>query len=120
MMFGVKDTDGINGNEQLVATTEYFNSPNVKFPFVYWIKEVVKGKRWEYKVKDWFRKYPTPKESFVDHAVFLKKNQRYYKAFLYNNNPYLFAREVCKAGYATAPDYQQQLEAVMKMIEPHL
>src|SRR5262245_8569474 len=64
MMFGVKDTDGINGNEQLLVTTEYHNSPNFKYPAILSITEIIKGKRWKYKVKDWFRKYPTPEESF--------------------------------------------------------
>ena len=27
MMFGIKDTDGINGNEQLITTTEYLKNP---------------------------------------------------------------------------------------------
>ena len=32
MFFGVKDTDGINGNEQLLTTTEYSKSDSLKFP----------------------------------------------------------------------------------------
>ena len=32
MFFGVKDTDGVNGNEQLLTTTEFSKSPNLKFP----------------------------------------------------------------------------------------
>lgn len=117
MMFGVKDTDGVNGNEQLITTTEYHDSPNVKYPVILAITEVVAGKRWKYKVKDWFRKYPTPEESFRDHARFLQANKRYRQAFTYSADPYRFAQEVCAAGYATAPDYYATLQQVMKKIE---
>lgn len=117
MMFGVKDTDGVNGNEQLITTTEYHSSPNVKYPFLYWVKEVVKGKRWQYKVKDWFRKYPTPYESFRDHALFLQTNKRYGPAFSYRFLPYEFAKAICTAGYATSPDYWPVIESIMKTIE---
>jgi flagellar protein FlgJ len=30
--FGVKDTDGVNGNEQLLTTTEYSRRMDLKFP----------------------------------------------------------------------------------------
>lgn len=117
MMFGVKDTDGVNGNEQLITTTEYHNSPNVKYPVVMSLVEVLKGKRWKYKVKDWFRKYPTPYDSFRDHAFFLQRNKRYREALTYKYLPYRFAEEVCKAGYATAPNYWRSLKSVMGRIE---
>lgn len=122
MMFGVKDTDGINGNEQLVTTTEYHNSPRVKYPYIYTITEVVKGKRWKYKVKDWFRKYPTPFESFRDHALFLIGNKRYREALTYKYLPYEFGKAVSDAGYATvgAEAYWKSLNAVMKMVESNI
>ncbi len=118
MMFGVKDTDGINGNEQLLTTTEYHKSPNVKYPVVIWVKRV--GNLYKYRIKDWFRKYASPEESFRDHAIFLKKNPRYRGAFNYTRAPYLFAKEVCKAGYATDPNYQHSIEAIMRMIEKYI
>ncbi|MGL4596344.1 MAG: glucosaminidase domain-containing protein, partial [Bacteroidia bacterium] len=31
MFFGVKDTDGLNGNEQLLTTTEYSRRSDLKF-----------------------------------------------------------------------------------------
>lgn len=115
-MFGIKDTDGVNGNEQLFTTTEYHNRPNVKYPVIISIVEVIKGKRWKYKIKDWFRKYPSPRESFTDHGTFLVKNKRYSAAFN-TENAYEFAEEVAKAGYATDPNYIETLKKVMKMIE---
>lgn len=115
-MFGIKDTDGVNGNEQLLITTEYHNSPNFKYPAILSITEIIKGKRWKYKVKDWFRKYPTPYESFRDHGNFLRKNKRYAKAFL-TTTPEDFAKEVCRAGYATDPDYEKSILKIMNTIK---
>jgi flagellar protein FlgJ len=42
MMFGVKDSDGINGNEQLLTTFEYLSHPNAKFPVIISIKQIAK------------------------------------------------------------------------------
>lgn len=117
MMFGVKDTDGINGNEQLLTTTEYHSSPRVKYPLIIAITEVIKGKRWKYRIKDWFRKYPSPYESFRDHARFLKANKRYAAAWSYTAQPYLFALKVCNAGYATDPNYFTSIKSIMQRIE---
>jgi flagellum-specific peptidoglycan hydrolase FlgJ len=80
-------------------------------------------KLWKYKVKDWFRKYDTPEESFTDHAKLLTTAKlkdgslRYGKAFHYTDNPYLFAAEIHKAGYATDPDYTMKLIKLMDMIK---
>lgn len=120
MMFGVKDTDGVNGNEQLLTTTEYHSTPTYKYPYIYTIVEVVKGRRWKYKVKDWFRKYPTPGDSFRDHARFLKKNPRYKKAFLYPDQPYKFAQAVCEAGYATDPTYWSKIRSIMIILQKYI
>lgn len=119
MMFGVKDTDGRNGNEQLLTTTEYHSSPSVKYPVILWVKEVKRGRLWKYRIKDWFRKYPSPYESFRDHSLFLKKNQRYRNALVFSKAPYLFAKKVCKAGYATDPEYWNKIESIMKTIEKY-
>jgi flagellar protein FlgJ len=57
--FGIKDFDGVNGDEQLLTTTEYLDTPNAKFPQI--ISIVKRGAKWLYTVKDWFKKYLTPK-----------------------------------------------------------
>lgn len=114
MMFGKKDSDGINGNEQLLTTTEYFDNPDKKFPVV--LKVVKVGaKLWKYTVKDWFRKYDTPADSFRDHARLLISNQKYKEAMNHKNDPYRFALEISKY-YATAPNYYDSLEKLMNMI----
>ncbi|NCX93144.1 MAG: peptidoglycan hydrolase [Gammaproteobacteria bacterium] len=122
MFFGVKDTDGINGNEQLIVTTEYHNSMNVKYPEIISITPVVRNgkKMYRYKVKDYFRRYDTPEQCFTEHAMFFKKNKRYATALTVAGDPYRFAEEIAKAGYATAPDYADTLKKIIDMVRKHL
>ena len=119
MLFGIKDTDGVNGNEQLITTTEYSRSANAKFPNIISVTPVIRnGQKWfKYKIKDYFRKYPTPKESFVDHANFFIKNKRYAAALTVKSDPYKFIDAIAKAGYATDPNYADTLKSVAKSIE---
>ncbi|MDR2002405.1 MAG: glucosaminidase domain-containing protein [Prevotella sp.] len=119
MFFGIKDTDGINGNEQLLRTTEVLKNPNVKFPEVISVKKRRDGK-YDYVVKDWFRKYETPEGSFTNHACFFFTYNRYKPALEVKEDPYLFAEEIVKAGYATAPNYARELKKIMKMIEGYM
>lgn len=116
MMFGKKDSDGMNGNEQLLTTTEYLSDPNKKFPVVLSVLKVGE-KMWKYKVKDWFRKYNTPEESFTDHARLLVNSPRYRNAMLHTDDPYRFAAEIHKAGYATDPDYTKKLHSLIDTIK---
>ncbi|MFV0326897.1 MAG: glycoside hydrolase family 73 protein [Bacteroides xylanisolvens] len=119
MFFGIKDTDGINGNEQLLRTTEVLKNPNVKFPEIISITKRPDGK-YTYRVKDWFRKYETPEGSFTDHACFFFTYNRYKQALEVKHDPYLFADEVAKAGYATDPNYAASLKKIIKMIEKYI
>lgn len=120
--FGVKDTDGINGNEQLLTTTEYSRRSDLKFPQIISITPIVRNgvKMFRYKVKDYFRKYDSPEACFTDHARFFLKNKRYAEALLVKHNPALFATAIAQAGYATAPNYAGTLKAVIKTIERYL
>ncbi|SNA77247.1 glycoside hydrolase family 73 protein [Flavobacterium psychrophilum] len=115
MMFGIKDTDGINGNEQLITTTEFSKSASLKFPVIISIKKQLNG-LYKYIVKDYFRKYNTPEDSFLDHANFFLKNKRYAKALLVRSNTMLFIEEIAKAGYATDPNYSVALKGVATSI----
>ncbi|MDN3671689.1 glucosaminidase domain-containing protein [Flavobacterium branchiarum] len=122
MLFGVKDTDGINGNEQLLVTTEYSKSANTKFPNIISVTPVVRnGQKWfKYKIKDYFRKYNTLEDCFTDHAQFFIKNKRYAKALLVKHNTYLFIDEIAKAGYATDPNYAKLLRGIAKDLEKYI
>jgi len=121
--FGIKVPKNLVSNtpankKQLFKTTEVLNAPNLgyKFPQVMSIYELPNGK-YKYEVKDWFRKYDTPEECFTDHAEFFFRNKRYAKALLVKADPYKFADEVAKAGYATATNYAKILKDVIKTIE---
>jgi flagellar protein FlgJ len=116
MFFGIKDTDGLNGNEQLLITTEYLARPDAKFPAVLSVTKTA-GKLWKYVVKDYFRKYATPADSFIDHCKFFFKNSRYAGALKVKGNAYLFIDAIAAAGYATAPNYASLLKQVARSIE---
>lgn len=121
MFFGVKaGKETPADKKQLLTTTEILSSPNLKhlFPLVILVKMLSSGK-YKYIVKDWFRKYDTPEECFTDHAQFFFKNKRYAKALLVRSDPYKFAEEVAKAGYATAINYADSLKKVIKTIESY-
>ncbi|MFV0267959.1 MAG: glycoside hydrolase family 73 protein [Draconibacterium sp.] len=123
MMFGIKDTDGVNGNEQLVRTKEYHCSPGLKYPVIHSVIPVKKGNVmvYEYDVETWFRKYDNPANSFRDYARFIFANPRYKKALAVREIPELYLKELAKAGYATGPDYEefmmQMLSSVVKRLK---
>ena len=116
-MFGVKAKAGTPPEKrQLVVTKEVLSSPNVAFPEIIRITKRADGK-YQYEVKDWFRKYDSPEESFTDHANLFMNNKRYAKALEVKADPYKFAEEVAKAGYATEPTYAERLKGVIRTIE---
>ena len=120
MFFGVKASkDAPDGKKQLLRTREVLSSLNVKFPEVISVTPRKDGK-YEYVVRDWFRKYNTPEECFTDHADFFFKNKRYAKALEVKSDPYRFAEEVAKAGYATDPNYAETLKKIVGMIEKYI
>lgn len=122
MFFGVKDTDGINGNEQLLVTTEYSRRADLKFPEIISITPVERNgvKYFKYVVKDYFRRYETPEECFTDHASFFFRNPRYAKALEVKYDPIRFIEEIAKAGYATDPGYADTLKKVAMTIQAWL
>lgn len=119
MLFGIKARPETPADKkQLLRTTEVLSSANAVFPKIISIKKRADGK-YTYTVLDWFRKYETQEECFTDHAQFFFKNNRYAKALLVRSDPYKFAEEVAKAGYATAPDYANSLKKIIKMLESY-
>ena len=122
MMFGIKDTDGINGNEQLIRTKEYLPTPDYKFPVIHSITRVKKGNVYLYKydIEDYFRKYDTPADSFRHYAQFIFENPRYKKALKVKHDPELYLREIARAGYATNSDYESYMMAVLNSVRRRL
>lgn len=120
MFFGVKAAPGtIPANEQLLTTTEYSRRADLEFPEVISVAPVVMDgtKMFKYTVKDYFRKYATPEESFTDHASFFIHNPRYADALKVKTDAVEFLNAIAKAGYATAPNYAETLGSVVKTIE---
>lgn len=125
MFFGIKAKPNTPTEErQLLLTTEilpcdwqtYQRIPALqKFPEVLSVTKRPDGK-YTYKVKDWFKKYPSPEASFTDHALFFLHNPRYAEALKVKTDPYLFAEAIARAGYATAPDYATQLKKIIKQL----
>ena len=122
MFFGVKDTDGINGNEQLLTTTEYTRSAKNPMPVAISSTPVVRNgvKMFKHKGKDYFRKYNTPEDCFNDHAQFFIKNKRYAEALKVKSDYIKFFDAIALAGYATDPNYAATLKAVSKSITKHI
>jgi peptidoglycan hydrolase-like protein with peptidoglycan-binding domain/LAS superfamily LD-carboxypeptidase LdcB len=115
--FGIKAKASMPENmRQLLKTKEVMSRPDAKFPEVISVTPRPDGK-YDYVVRDWFRVYPDAATAFSEHGSFLTRNKRYAKAFAVAHDPYAFATEVARAGYATGPTYEKELHAVMRMIE---
>lgn len=93
-LFGIKADKSWHGESIMKPTTEY-----------------IKGKR--ITVQAPFRKYKSLADSIADHALFLRNNKRYSKAFECGNGCE-FAEAIAKAGYATDPAYSALLIAIIK------
>lgn len=61
-----------------------------------------------------FRVFQSAADSFIDHGRFLTENPRYEPAFAHTGDPDEFARQIHRAGYATAPDYADRLIRLMR------
>ncbi|WP_240421864.1 glucosaminidase domain-containing protein [Paenibacillus periandrae] len=90
--FGIKKHDW-TGNTVLMWTTEVINGVTKK-------------------VQAEFRAYPNAIAGFADHTKFLLDNSIYAIA-LSKKNPYEFANEIHRAGYATNPQYSTNLKNLM-------
>mgnify|MGYP002713064455 CR=1 FL=1 len=122
MLFGMKVGSGRNyggwtGEDQLIPTTEYSSKPGLSFPFIFPGYPIIStAGKWKYKIKDYFRAYPTPLHAFLDWAGLLSGSSRYQHAMRNRGDPYRFADEVATAGYATDPGYAGKVKGVMNEI----
>lgn len=125
MLFGIKDTDGINGNEQLIDTTEfskiYTSDPRVVgLASITSVEPVIIHgiKTFKYKGKAYFRAYKSASESFIDHANFFLTNKRYAHALTDKADPYKFSDDIIAAGYGSGPDYAKLLKEIITELKP--
>jgi len=114
--FGIKADKSWSGKKQLLKTTEILPSGR-SFPEV--ISTTPTGKKnskgvdlFKYIIRDYFRVYDDPAQSFNDRGQFFLKNPRY-KIALTKSDPKEFATEIAKAGYATDPDYAKKLHSLI-------
>jgi flagellum-specific peptidoglycan hydrolase FlgJ len=115
-MFGIKVTLKVpEAQRKLCTTREVHKTNSVRYPEVISVNQRADG-LFDYVVKDWFRAFESPTDSFLTHGKVLQA-PRYAKAFAHTDDPYAFAREVAAGGYATAPNYASALTGVMKLIE---
>lgn len=104
MCFGIKAGPNWHGQRQLLRTWEVFSSPAVKWPFqVLSVTRRPEDGKYRYELFDEFRAYGSIKESYLDHAAFLKGNPRYAAAWHQTGNDLAFMAAVIAAGYATDP-----------------
>ncbi|HHT9135875.1 MAG TPA: glycoside hydrolase family 73 protein [Candidatus Wunengus sp. YC60] len=117
--FGIKDTDGINGNEQLITTTEYSKRSDLKFERLLHMEPVeIKGEKFfRYTIQSYFRKYNSAEESFKDHARFFLENSRYAQALLHKSDPDAFTDAIAAAGYATGPNYASTIKSIIHSLK---
>jgi hypothetical protein len=101
---------------QLWRTREVLPNPNGKFPEIISITKRPDG-RYDYVVRAWFRVFPDVTTAFQEHGAMLARVSNYRKAFAHTNDPYAFATEIARGGYATDPSYERVLHSVMKTIE---
>ncbi|WP_097026192.1 glycoside hydrolase family 73 protein [Clostridium peptidivorans] len=95
-LFGVKAIGGWRGAKKSYATYEYYNGKKTL-------------------INDYFRVYNSYAESIEDHALFLVNNSRYKQNGFFSAKDYVGqANALQQAGYATAPNYAQQLIALIK------
>ena len=85
------------------------------FPEIISVRKTANG-QYYCQVRDWFRKYNSPEESFTDHARLLSQHPRYQKAMRYKNDPYRLAEEIAAAGYATDPKYAYKLKIIIDQL----
>ena len=116
--FGITAGGNYAGKRQLLKTTEYHKTPNVKYPVVFSVTRQSNG-LYKYSVKRYFRAYNNAMESFYDYAWLLVLNRRYINAF-YKNDPVDFLTEVAKAGYATDPNYIKGVSSIIRAIQKHI
>lgn len=114
--FGIKAGKFWAGEKQLLITREVHNNPNVKYPMIISIEPLNNGK-YMYKVKDWFRIYLTPAESFLDHSNLLLANWK----DCITSDPIETITKIqsSKRKYATDPDYVSKITKIVERIKAY-
>ncbi|MCA0303496.1 MAG: glucosaminidase domain-containing protein [Proteobacteria bacterium] len=80
-----------------------------------WTREVLNGE--SVMIEDWFRDYPSVQASIEDHFRFLRDNDRYRRAGVFDAKSDLqYFEALQRAGYATDPAYAERLMDVLRTV----
>lgn len=110
-LFNIKATTGWRGDSVEVVTTEYVDKP-AKTPDG---RTAIEKQRVRAVAR--FRAYDTYEESFADYCRLITTLPRYRKA-AQATDPYTYASELQRAGYATDPAYASKLHKLIRVIAP--
>ena len=94
-LFGIKADKSWTGPTHEMMTTEYIKGQAVRV-----------SAKW--------RSYDSWAACLLDHADFFHVNPRYSEALKYPHDPFRFAEEISRAGYATDPRYADKIIGVIK------
>lgn len=100
-LFGIKGKHPVTGRSFMTPTWEVYN-----------------GVRHD--IQDEFRAYDSPADSYEDFWRFLTANSRYQPALAvlqHTKDPEQFIRAVHAAGYATDPNWSNQVISIMKQVQ---
>ncbi len=118
--FGIKDK---TKKSSKTTTTEYYTAEEAEansYKIVSKKKVIVKGKTlYKCSIKDHFKQYKSPWESFRAHSVFLSKNARYAPLFTGGKSFEAWADKIGSmkqggVGYATDPVYGRLLKKIIQ------
>ena len=121
-MFGITKGSSWKGPVDLLLTTEYFKTPDVKFTYperIVGTPEKLANGNYKYRVYRYFRKYNSLEECLYDHQALFRKSG-YADAWPYRNEPLEFAKRlVDDTGwkYATGPEYYKSMASIIKTVQ---
>ncbi|WP_321437182.1 glucosaminidase domain-containing protein [uncultured Bacteroides sp.] len=120
-LFGITKGSNWNGKTQLVLTTEYFKTNQVKFALPEKAVRItpITATKYKYKVYRLFRVYPTISDCLIDHTRILQK-PGYADAWPCRHDGYRFVKAISNsvgAKYATDPNYVKSMNSIMLRVE---
>jgi flagellar protein FlgJ len=119
-LFGITKGKSWTGRTNLLLTTEYFDSPNVRFVEPERVVSVIPTNgRYKYSVYRSFRAYDSLDECLADHLKVLM-NPGYKDAWPYRYNPVEFVGRIVDnigSKYATDPNYATTMTSMIRMVD---
>jgi flagellar protein FlgJ len=118
MMFGVKANKYWTGKKQLLKTTEAYFQKDSVYKY-YPSSQIVSyqgfkdGKHW-WVVRDWFRAYDSPADSFTDYGKTMLNTPAFKAAVIAAHGDAVeMTKQIEKSGYATGSNYGAVILSIM-------